>query len=56
MILDVSASVTSYSPQVGSVYGGTMLTIQGKNFGKEKTDNPVQLSTGGAANNVDCFV
>jgi hypothetical protein len=39
--LDVSASVTSYYPKVGSIYGGTLLTITGENFGEEKTDNPV---------------
>jgi hypothetical protein len=28
----------------GSIYGGTYLIIQGTNFGKEITDNPVELS------------
>jgi hypothetical protein len=27
LILDVSASVTSYTPMTGSIYGGTLLTI-----------------------------
>ena len=40
-VLDVSASVDSFSPQIGSIYGGTLLTIQGNNFGNEITDNPV---------------
>jgi len=40
-VLDVSASVDSFSPQIGSIYGGTLLTIQGNNFGDEITDNPV---------------
>lgn len=41
LILDVNAYVDSYSPKVGSIYGGTLLTIQGRNFGTEITDNPV---------------
>jgi hypothetical protein len=41
LILDVSASVTSYTPMTGSIYGGTLLTIQGTNFGNVYTDNPV---------------
>lgn len=34
MILDVSSKVTNYSPKIGSIYGGTLLTITGTNFGK----------------------
>jgi len=41
LILDVSSSVTSYSPTSGSIYGGTLLTITGTNFGTVATDNPV---------------
>ena len=41
LILDVSAWVTSYSPMSGSIYGGTLLTIIGTNFGNVYTDNPV---------------
>jgi len=41
MTLDVSGSVTSFSPTTGSIYGGTLLTITGSNFGNEITDNPV---------------
>ena len=39
--LDVSASITSFSPMTGSIYGGTLLTITGSNFGHDITDNPV---------------
>jgi hypothetical protein len=56
MLLDVSSSVTSFSPKVGSIYGGTLLTIKGSNFGSVKTDNPVQLSTDGGVGSIDCFV
>lgn len=52
----VGANVTSVSPQTGSKYGGTMVTIQGTNFGKEITDNPVQISTLGGVGSIDCFV
>jgi hypothetical protein len=41
LIFDVGASVTSYSPMSGSIYGGTLLTITGTNFGTTATDNPV---------------
>ena len=41
LVLDVSSSVTSYSPSSGSIYGGTVLTVTGTNFGTEKTDNPI---------------
>lgn len=41
MILDVSSRITSISPKLGSIYGGTLVTITGTNFGTKKTDNPV---------------
>lgn len=56
LILDVSASVTSYSPTSGSIYGGTLLTITGTNFGDVYTDNPVQISNNGGIGSIDCFV
>jgi hypothetical protein len=56
MLLDVSSKVTNVSPLVGSIYGGTLVTITGTNFGTEKTDNPVQLSTHGGIGSIDCFV
>jgi hypothetical protein len=54
--LTVESTVSSVSPQTGSIYGGTLLTIKGTNFGKEFTDNPVQISTLGAVGSVDCFL
>lgn len=54
--LTVGSNVTSISPQSGSIYGGTLITITGTNFGKEFTDNPVQISTLGAVGSVDCFL
>jgi hypothetical protein len=52
----VGSNVTSVSPQTGSKYGGTLITITGNNFGTVPTDNPVQISTLGAVGSVDCFV
>ena len=33
LVLDVNTNITSFSPMFGSVYGGTLLTIDGVNFG-----------------------
>ena len=41
LLFNVGATVTSISPKVGSIYGGTILTIIGTNFGTQITDNPV---------------
>jgi len=41
LVLDVSGTITSYTPMLGSKYGGTLLTITGTNFGNVYTDNPV---------------
>jgi hypothetical protein len=41
LILDLSASVDEFYPMTGSIYGGTLITIKGKNFGNVYTDNPV---------------
>ena len=54
--LTVGSSVTSMSPAVGSVYGGTLLTINGNNFGTVKTDNPVTINYNGALGAVPCYV
>jgi hypothetical protein len=56
LILTVGSNVTSISPTKGSIYGGTLVTITGTNFGKEFTDNPVQISTLGAVGSADCFL
>lgn len=57
MILDVRGAVTSFSPTTGSKYGGTLLTIEGENFGNEITDNPVQIAfLDGLSSSWHCFV
>jgi hypothetical protein len=56
LLFIVGSNVTNVTPNTGSKYGGTLLTITGTNFGKVKTDNPVQISTLGAVGSIDCFV
>jgi len=56
LLLDVNTYVTSFSPTSGSIYGGTLLTIDGSNFGDVYTDNPVQISRNGGLDSIDCFV
>jgi len=56
LILTVGSNVTSVSPQIGSIYGGTEVTITGTNFGTVFTDNPVQISTLGGVGSIDCFL
>jgi len=56
LTLVVESTVTGISPSSGSIYGGTLLTITGTNFGTEKTDNPVQVSTSGGVDSTDCYV
>jgi len=45
LILEVHGTVTSVSPLTGSVYGGTLVTITGENFGTYATDNPVKIGS-----------
>ena len=56
LVFIVGSNVTNVTPNQGSKYGGTMLTITGNNFGKVPTDNPVQISTLGGVGSINCFV
>ena len=56
LVLDVSASVSSVSPKVGSIYGGTLVTITGQNFGNVYTDNPVSITYNGGVGATSCYV
>jgi hypothetical protein len=56
MDLTVESKVTAVSPSSGSIYGGTLLTITGTNFGTVPTDNPVQISTSGGIGSINCYV
>jgi hypothetical protein len=56
LILDVNTYVDSYSPKIGSIYGGTLLTVTGRNFGTIITDNPIQISTNGGVDSIDCYL
>lgn len=56
MQLTVESRVTAVSPRTASIYGGTIITITGTNFGTVKTDNPVQISYNGGVGSTHCFV
>ena len=48
--------MTGVTPKIGSIYGGTELTITGTNFGNVYTDNPVSIVYNGAVGATSCFV
>lgn len=52
----VGSEVTTFSPIIGSVYGGTLITISGTNWSKDKLDNPVSISFNGALGSTTCYV
>jgi len=52
----VEATIESISPTTLSIYGGTLITITGTNFGTETTDNPVEIYFSDVADNIDCYV
>ena len=54
--LIVGSNVTDYNPKTGSIFGGTLLTITGTNFGLEFTDNPVQISYLDGVPSTDCIL
>jgi hypothetical protein len=56
LILKVGTQVDAISRNTIGMHGGTLFTITGKNFGKEKTDNPVQISYNGGLGSSNCFV
>jgi len=56
LTLSVGSTVTNVSPMTASIYGGTILTITGTNFGTEKTDNPVQISYNGGVGSTNCYI
>lgn len=56
LILNVTSEVASISRNTASIYGGTLLTIVGTNYGTTYTDNPVQVSYNGALGSTHCFV
>jgi len=56
LLLTVGATVSSISPNKASKWGGTLMTIVGTNFGKEKTDNPVSIVYNGALGATPCYV
>lgn len=56
LTLRVESDFTNFSPMSGSIYGGTLVTITGTNWGTIYTDNPVEISYNGALGSTKCFV
>jgi hypothetical protein len=52
----VGSEVSSFSPQSGSIYGGTLITIHGNNWSTDKLNNPVSISYNGALGATFCYV
>ena len=45
LALVVGSSVTNITPLIGSMYGGTLVTITGINFSTDPLDNPVKVGS-----------
>ncbi len=45
LALAVGSSITSIVPLIGSMYGGTLVTITGINFSTDPLDNPVKVGS-----------
>lgn len=45
LVLTTEAKVTRIRPKQGSLYGGTLITIDGENFSDDKLDNPVMVGS-----------
>ena len=57
LTLTVGSQINSYSPNKGSIHGGTLLTILGTNWSPDIiTDNPVSIVYNGALGATPCFV
>jgi len=41
--LTVGSTITDITPTIGSMYGGTLVTITGVNFSTDPLDNPVKV-------------
>ena len=52
----VGSEVSTFSPQIGSIYGGTLITIHGNNWSTDKLNNPVSISYNGALGATFCYV
>ncbi|TNV88229.1 hypothetical protein FGO68_gene13028 [Halteria grandinella] len=48
--LQTVGTVTEYTPKIGSIHGGTLITITGQVFSTDPQDNPVQVG------DTDCLV
>lgn len=52
----IGSDVTSFSPNIGSIYGGQLITIDGTNWSTDKRDNPVSIVFNGALGASQCNV
>lgn len=52
----VGSEYSAITPQVGSIYGGTLITITGTNWSTDKRDNPVSIVYNGALGATICNV
>ena len=56
VVFKVESKTTKITPLIGSIYGGTLVTLTGTNWGNEKTDNPVEIYLGNGMRNSKCLV
>lgn len=52
----VGSEYSAITPQVGSIYGGTLVTITGTNWSNDRQDNPVSIVYNGALGATICDV
>lgn len=56
LTLKVESHYSNITPTTGSIYGGTLVTLTGINWGSELTDNPVEISYNGALGSTKCYL
>jgi len=56
LTFDVGSEVTAFSPAVGSIYGGQLITITGTNWDTDPRNNPVSITFNGALGGSTCYV
>jgi len=56
LAVKVEAELHSITPNSGSIFGGTLITLTGKNWGKEFTDNPVEIYFSKELFGTDCLL
>jgi hypothetical protein len=56
LTFNVGSEVTAFSPAVGSIYGGQLITITGTNWDTDPRNNPVSITFNGALGSSTCYV